>query len=204
MPLNAPCHCFRPDDEADEVSEALEDALRLSVEPKWRDHLHKLGEGWVAEEALAIAVLCAVAAKDPSGGNHCGCQPRRRYRFYGLHRGQYCGCMAWTFSDPEGMDRAGGASGRDETLARTSRCCWKGGLMRKNCGIATLGTEPAVYRSETNFSAMRSRTPDAGSFMGRRCQCASMPSSSLLPCALGWRFRRAGRHSTSDWCFRWD
>jgi ADP-ribosylglycohydrolase len=41
-------------EEANEVCEALEDALRLSAEPKWRDHLHTLGEGWVAEEALAI------------------------------------------------------------------------------------------------------------------------------------------------------
>ena len=68
---------LQPDDEANEVSEALEDALRLSVEPKWRDHLHKLGEGWVAEEALAIAVLCAVAARTPqeaivAAANHDG------------------------------------------------------------------------------------------------------------------------------------
>lgn len=33
--------------------------------PDWRSRLHELGEGWVAEEALAIAVLCSLAADNP-------------------------------------------------------------------------------------------------------------------------------------------
>ncbi len=39
-------------------------ALDLSALPDWKDHIPELGEGWVAEEALAIALLCALAADD--------------------------------------------------------------------------------------------------------------------------------------------
>lgn len=49
----------RPD--AREVQNALEHAVELSMAPDWRSQLPRLGEGWVAEEALAIAVLCALA-----------------------------------------------------------------------------------------------------------------------------------------------
>ncbi len=50
---------------AGEVRAALENALRLRQEHDWRDHLSELGEGWHAEDALAIAVLCALAAETP-------------------------------------------------------------------------------------------------------------------------------------------
>lgn len=52
----------KPD--AREVQHALEHAVELSVAPDWRSRLPRLGEGWVAEEALAIAVLCALATDD--------------------------------------------------------------------------------------------------------------------------------------------
>lgn len=52
-------------DGAEEVCSALEQALRCALAGDWRDRLPELGEGWVAEEALAIAVLCAVAARTP-------------------------------------------------------------------------------------------------------------------------------------------
>jgi ADP-ribosyl-[dinitrogen reductase] hydrolase len=51
--------------EAGEVREALGRAVDLSRAPDWRRRLPELGAGWVAEEALAISVLCALAAKDP-------------------------------------------------------------------------------------------------------------------------------------------
>jgi ADP-ribosylglycohydrolase len=51
--------------DAQEVRVALESAMRISRDRHWQDRLPELGEGWVAEEALAIAVLCAVAAKTP-------------------------------------------------------------------------------------------------------------------------------------------
>jgi ADP-ribosylglycohydrolase len=62
---------------AEEVYAALADALRVSQDRHWRDRLPDLGEGWVAEEALAIAVLCAVAAQTPreaiiAAANHDG------------------------------------------------------------------------------------------------------------------------------------
>jgi ADP-ribosyl-[dinitrogen reductase] hydrolase len=47
------------------VSSALGHAVRLSTDSDWRAHLPSLGQGWVAEEALAIAVLCALAADTP-------------------------------------------------------------------------------------------------------------------------------------------
>ena len=50
--------------EADEVRDALGRAVDLSRAPDWRRRLPELGAGWIAEETLAIAVLCALAAKD--------------------------------------------------------------------------------------------------------------------------------------------
>lgn len=62
---------------AEQVHSALTDALRVSQDRHWRDRLPELGEGWVAEEALAIAVLCALAAETPreaiiAAANHDG------------------------------------------------------------------------------------------------------------------------------------
>lgn len=51
-------------DDADEVLEAIKRAVQLSEAPDWRERLPDLGEGWVAEEALGIAVLCALAGRD--------------------------------------------------------------------------------------------------------------------------------------------
>lgn len=48
--------------EANEVVSALEAAERIAQLRDWRERLPRLGEGWVAEEVLAIAVLCALAA----------------------------------------------------------------------------------------------------------------------------------------------
>ncbi|WP_287359344.1 ADP-ribosylglycohydrolase family protein [Mesorhizobium sp.] len=48
--------------DAHEVQDALGHALRLSETADWRERLPDLGGGWVAEEALAISVLCALAA----------------------------------------------------------------------------------------------------------------------------------------------
>ncbi|MCC6162339.1 MAG: ADP-ribosylglycohydrolase family protein [Acidobacteria bacterium] len=50
--------------EAGEVRDALRRAVELSRVPDWRRRLPELGQGWVAEEALAISVLCALAAED--------------------------------------------------------------------------------------------------------------------------------------------
>jgi ADP-ribosyl-[dinitrogen reductase] hydrolase len=50
--------------EASEVRDALRRAVDLSRAPDWRGRLPELGAGWVAEEALAISILCALAAKD--------------------------------------------------------------------------------------------------------------------------------------------
>jgi len=53
----------KPD--AGEVQSALERACDISRESNWSKRLPELGAGWVAEEALAIAVLCALAARSP-------------------------------------------------------------------------------------------------------------------------------------------
>ncbi|MER8434213.1 ADP-ribosylglycohydrolase family protein [Mesorhizobium caraganae] len=62
---------------AHEVENALRLALRLSEAADWRERLHDLGGGWVAEEALAISVLCALATDNSreaiiSAVNHSG------------------------------------------------------------------------------------------------------------------------------------
>lgn len=51
--------------DSEEVGARLDQALRIAGEPDWRDLLPRLGQGWVAEEALAIAVMCALAAATP-------------------------------------------------------------------------------------------------------------------------------------------
>lgn len=48
-----------------EVARAIREAIKLSDASDWKDKLTELGEGWVAEEALAIALLCALAADGP-------------------------------------------------------------------------------------------------------------------------------------------
>jgi len=50
---------------AEEVISALEHAAKLSTDSNWRGLMPTLGQGWVAEEALAISVLCALAADTP-------------------------------------------------------------------------------------------------------------------------------------------
>jgi ADP-ribosylglycohydrolase len=49
----------------------------VSRNQDWRDRLSELGAGWVAEEALGISVLCALAASTPEEAiiaavNHSG------------------------------------------------------------------------------------------------------------------------------------
>jgi len=63
--------------DAAEVAFALSQALVAAERDDWRSQLIELGQGWVAEEALAIAVLCAIAAKNSRGAliaaaNHDG------------------------------------------------------------------------------------------------------------------------------------
>lgn len=66
-----------PDHEAREVTAALKVALALADAPDWRARLPELGGGWVGEEALAIALLCALAGENPeealvAAANHDG------------------------------------------------------------------------------------------------------------------------------------
>lgn len=63
--------------DAVEVRECLELAVDLSAAADWRDRLGEIGEGWVAEEALGIAVLCALGSADSEAAivaavNHSG------------------------------------------------------------------------------------------------------------------------------------
>lgn len=56
---------------------ALEAARALARRPDWKERLKTLGEGWIAEEALALAVACALAADDLwsalcAAANHSG------------------------------------------------------------------------------------------------------------------------------------
>jgi ADP-ribosylglycohydrolase len=50
---------------SEETTSALQRAMRLAAsEPNSPEAVRKLGEGWIAEEALAIAVYCALSAPD--------------------------------------------------------------------------------------------------------------------------------------------
>jgi len=64
-------------DQTEETRAALQGALALSRQPDWLNQLPRLGAGWIAEEALAIAVLCGLAAEDAASAviaaaNHGG------------------------------------------------------------------------------------------------------------------------------------
>nr|WP_246329494.1 ADP-ribosylglycohydrolase family protein [Chthonobacter rhizosphaerae] len=56
---------LRGEDGAGEVVESVRKALDIAGQPDWRQRLPEVGRGWVAEEALAISVLCALAADTP-------------------------------------------------------------------------------------------------------------------------------------------
>ena len=52
---------FRGDEHLDELGELVDDAIALSENDKDDlENIHWLGEGWVAEETLAIAIYCAL------------------------------------------------------------------------------------------------------------------------------------------------
>ena len=60
-----------------ETADAIDKALSLSRDADWRHRLPELGDGWIAEEALAIALLCALATEDAAeaiiaAANHGG------------------------------------------------------------------------------------------------------------------------------------
>lgn len=64
-------------EDGDEVETALRSALRVSENGASSYHVELLGQGWVAEEALAISVYCALVAEDFRHGvllavNHSG------------------------------------------------------------------------------------------------------------------------------------
>ncbi len=79
---------LRPD--ADDVLLATERALRLGDDDDvpTPEKLEGLGGGWIAEEALAIALYCALAARDFAHGIRPGREPYRRLRLARLARPQ--------------------------------------------------------------------------------------------------------------------
>lgn len=56
---------FEGDEHIDELAAIIDQAIRLS-ENKYTDlnNIHRLGEGWVAEETLAISIYCALRHQD--------------------------------------------------------------------------------------------------------------------------------------------
>jgi ADP-ribosylglycohydrolase len=60
---------FRADANVDRMVSIIQDAVRLSHSSVVTDleAIHKLGEGWVGEEALAIAVFCALKYENDFG-----------------------------------------------------------------------------------------------------------------------------------------
>jgi ADP-ribosylglycohydrolase len=103
-------------DRHEEVSAALVSALESSPVPSARD-VERLGEGWVAEEALAIGVFCALAYPGPS-------QVRRALLLAVNHSGDsdstgsICGNLlgAWYGEDAIPTDWTAAVEGRDAIL----------------------------------------------------------------------------------------
>ena len=63
--IEAALEVLQDKEAAEETRHAIEHAVRLANErPRCPDTLSRLGEGWVAEEALAIALYCALGAQD--------------------------------------------------------------------------------------------------------------------------------------------
>ena len=64
--LDAAKRCLRTLEHAGETLNALERAESLAGRNRWarRNAIAELGEGWIAEEALAIGVYCALVASD--------------------------------------------------------------------------------------------------------------------------------------------
>jgi ADP-ribosylglycohydrolase len=90
--------------EAEELRAALEHAMHLAASaPNSSDALRKLGGGWIAEEALAIALYCALSAPDlPSAlflsVNHDGDSDST-----GSITGNLVGCLYGQASIPEAL-----------------------------------------------------------------------------------------------------
>ena len=82
-----------------ETTRSIERALEMAREPAAdpTDDIARLGEGWIAEEALAIGLYAAMRANDFQRGDSDRGQPRRRFGFHGQHR--------WT--DPRSGKRPG-------------------------------------------------------------------------------------------------
>ena len=53
----------REDTDHEETVNAVREAIRLAEKPRSRANLFLLGEGWVAEEALAMSIYCALTAE---------------------------------------------------------------------------------------------------------------------------------------------
>ncbi|MCF8212081.1 MAG: ADP-ribosylglycohydrolase family protein [Rhodoferax sp.] len=76
--IDAAIKCLIEQPDHEETLHAIQHACRLALEtPNDADALAQLGGGWIAEEALAIAVYCALSAKDFRSGvtlavNHSG------------------------------------------------------------------------------------------------------------------------------------
>lgn len=76
--LDEACDALRTEPEGGEVLAAIEQARAAAAElPATAESVERLGRGWVAEEALAIAVFCALKADSFASGvllavNHSG------------------------------------------------------------------------------------------------------------------------------------
>jgi ADP-ribosylglycohydrolase len=76
----------------EETLHAIEQAEQLcSSGLPHHDAIARLGQGWVAEEALAISIYCALVARSFRQGRDAGGESRRRLRFDWGHRRQPAG-----------------------------------------------------------------------------------------------------------------
>lgn len=65
---------FQGNEHLKELTDMIDLAVRLSEnEESDLDNINRIGEGWVAEETLGIAVYCALRHQDDFSEGVCGC-----------------------------------------------------------------------------------------------------------------------------------
>ena len=102
--LEAADAMLRQHDNNDDVRQAVNSARELAAHgPPSPEKLEQLGEAWVAEEALAIALCCALGGQEFYRGRSAGGQSFRRQRQYWFDGGQSAWHHVWRAGDSQAL-----------------------------------------------------------------------------------------------------
>ena len=191
-PGRAPCsrrwRSWRPGPGHEETTDALKRALgAVRQGMPTPERVEALGEGWTAEEALAIGVYCALVAEDVRHGlllavNHGGDSDST-----GSVCGNLLGAMHGETALPPGW--VAELEGR-ATILRTRRRLRDGddagaGPARTGRLVAGLARPLPARLSATGPAGAGNRAPSAWSADGSRGPGSSLTSGRCRPCAAG-------------------